>query len=72
MWEWWVRLFHVHDFAEIARTHTPPLLFQKLSGLDPDTFLRTCHGTTTFVVRCQDPSCAEMRSHVALGKEGAP
>ena len=58
--------FHTHAFVEIARTYAKPNI-QRAKSLSQETFERMGHGSTTFVMRCSDPDCAEMKSLTVPG-----
>lgn len=66
-----MRVFHRHRWAEHARTFAPPAIRigQEFGaeGLGDAALERMLNGTTTFVFRCTDPTCADFKTVVALG-----
>lgn len=63
---------HRHRFIELARTHAPPAPYAAtLTTNDGEVLERALHGCTTFVLRCEDESCGELKKLVALGSATA-
>lgn len=61
---------HVHRWMEIARTYAPPApAGVSATGVPGETASMWVFGVTTFVFRCSDEACGELKKIEALGQQ---
>ena len=67
-----MRWFHTHNYELVAKTYAPSRIgageIYVAMLLQPEGE-RAIYGFTTFVWKCSDPQCSDIKQTIAPGKE---
>ncbi len=65
---------HNHEMKLVSKTYCPPIPLETGDYLEfssGEAYERALHGCTTFLWKCQAPSCTRVMTEVVLGQEVA-